>query len=79
MRQPPGGNRGSASRVVKDPSGAADGSGCSDAARVPQVRYIEKLVSKPGYFPLQFVKVPVRKSVKDAASGPSQANAAFGE
>jgi hypothetical protein len=27
----------------------------------PQVRYIEKLVSKPGHFPAQFVKVPVRK------------------
>jgi hypothetical protein len=27
----------------------------------PQVRYIEKLVSKPGHFPPQFVKVPVRK------------------
>jgi hypothetical protein len=26
----------------------------------PQVRYIEKLVSKPGHFPPQFVKVPVR-------------------
>jgi hypothetical protein len=28
----------------------------------PQVRYIEKLVSKPGHFPAQFVKVPVRES-----------------
>jgi hypothetical protein len=26
----------------------------------PQVRYIERLVSKPGHFPPQFVKVPVR-------------------
>ena len=26
----------------------------------PQVRYIEKLVSKPGHFPPRFVKVPVR-------------------
>jgi hypothetical protein len=26
----------------------------------PQVRYIEKLVSKPGHFPAQFVKVAVR-------------------
>jgi hypothetical protein len=28
----------------------------------PQMRYIEKLVSKPGHFPPQFVRVPVRKS-----------------
>ena len=33
----------------------------------PQVRYIEKLVSKPGHFPPQFVKVPVRKSEESGA------------
>jgi len=30
----------------------------------PPVRYIEKLVSKPGHFPPQFVKIPVRKPGK---------------
>jgi hypothetical protein len=33
----------------------------------PEVRYIEKLVSKPGHFPPQFVKVAVRKSEESDA------------